>query len=1388
MPKRFLSFLSYSIPRGQNVDCGFKLLIFLVLLFSWNNSRSQNYKNETLKNITYYTTNDGLSQNEVTAIVKDDLGFLWIGTRGGLSRFDGSNFKVYQPIVGNNNSLSSASIETIFKDSRGQLWIGTKTDGLSKYNPIENRFEHFYPSGNNENGIHGTRVISITEGKDGAIWAGTWENGISIINTENGSSRHILPLRKINALITLQDGTIWAGTPQGLYVLSKDGKQLALYKPYNLEFEFNGITFNKQSNELLLSSWKTGLFTFNLGTKLFGSIPLVKKAERGSGINSYFIHADADNNIWLGSWGFGLKKYEPSSTSVTSFDLGNQNRAGSEIYKDIISIYKDDLGILWLGTNGGGLCKIDPRKSQFESSIETNLPKEPIWSILNDDKNDFWVGFKGIRKLYYSRNGIEYSTIPIRDEKQQDKDGFKTIYQDRTRNIWAATNGDLFRIVSEEHHYGAVPVNLTNNSDSSEIRKITALYQTTDGVFWVGTQQQGLFNFTLNIQQPFSQSLKQIEKKSNDRITSFLEDIKGNLWIGTYAGLLKYNKNRDTYQSFHKEIENLTSLSSNIVICIFEDSKERLWIGTPSGLNLKTEKSDGEVYFEVIEKKDGLPDNYINSILEDDSGNLWIGTNKGIAKFNTDEKVITTYDVTDGLQSNSFMENVAVKDERGKFYFGGTFGLSNFHPDSIKRNVLPKVVFTKLRIQEKDIEANQYFGSNQVLNKSIEYADKVNLSFTQNTFSLFYTAINYQATGQFSFRYKLKGVDNQWNTSVTKENITYSNLEPGEYTFRLKVIDEEGRSGTENQASLAITVLPPLWRTWQAYALYAFLFVILLYSYDQYAKRQNELKTNLEIARYDQIKEKELAEMKSRFFTNIAHELRTPLALISGPIEAMMQNDVNDYQQKQFLSTLHYNSQRLLKLVSQLLDFRKSESGKMKLQAAEGNLVNFTKEIFLSFRELADSKFITYDFKIEEDSLLLSFDRNKMEIVFCNLLSNAFKYTPKGGEINLLIVKNVEPNSDFPEGYVQISVEDNGLGMSEELLDKIFDRFYQVANTDTVSVVGSGIGLALAKNIVELHKGKILVESKPNMGSTFSVRLHLGQSHFSEDQLNKNYVKSDNPIHYRPEKLLKDRFVVPESNLGNDSFPTLLIVEDNPEIRIFIKTIFESEFKIEQAVNGEDGLIKAKKCIPDIIISDLTMPVMDGLTLCAKLRSLEETLQIPIILLTARTSNVFQEKGYGSGADVYVTKPFHPAVLKAQVEGLIQSRVKLKEYFSKRITLQPTEIEITSLDEKFLERAIKVIEENISNSNLNRELFASEMAMSPSTLYRKLKGLTGYDTTLFIRSIRLKRAAQIICKNNNSISEVAYQVGFNDLKYFSKCFKKQFGVIPSKFPKKENLM
>jgi signal transduction histidine kinase/ligand-binding sensor domain-containing protein/DNA-binding response OmpR family regulator len=1365
---------TYKIPKQLVLTLSIAAILFFSILKT--NGQQQDY----FSNIAYITSNEGLSQSEVTSILQDKKGFLWIGTRGGLNRYDGSNIKIYLNETNNANSLANNSIEILFEDSKGTIWIGTKSNGISRYIPELDRFEQII---SNFEELSEKNVISIEEGPNSNIWIGTVKNGLYIYNPKENTTQHLHETLTIADILRTKNDEMWLGTLQGAFIYNRQGAFLE-----HLDIgDFASLIEDEKSGLIYYVSFRDGFLSYD---------PILKKKiaynisnnpdTKARQYNLHDIYQDKDRNIWISAWNGGAFRFDIKTQKLINFTLhSNQAKGSAELYNDVLCVYQDKLGTLWFGTNGGGLCKIDNRTNQFgvESFNQNgkNLPIEPIWSILKDNDDRLWVGIKGNENLYYSKNDKLFNQIKLPtflDNKgRKVKSGIKVIYQDLNKRLWIGGNNFLSEVESTN---GKFTINRINIDQKVIQIKITAMYQTSDSIFWLGTQQKGLRK-SITSGNPKNQVFTSLLE--HDRISAFLEDSNGQFWVGTYRGILLYQPDTNDFIRYYKNANDLETLSSNIVICLFEDSNKNIWIGTPNGLNLMIRDENNSISFKSFRVKDGLPNSYIQSILEDDHKNLWISTNKGITKLNIETKSFYNYDVEDGLQSNEFMETAAYKGTNGKLYFGSIYGLNKFHPDSIKNNSPPAVILTGLKIAGQEILSRTKYNGRSILKNAIEYGNEILLFHNENNFSIEYAALDLSSSVN-SFKYQMEGLDKEWQTSTSQKSVTFSNLNSGKYIFKVKAVNDN-LNIVSSETRLKIEILAPFWATWQAFVLYTFIFLGLLYLYRYIITQQSILKNNLELEKLERIKEEDLTKMKAKFFTDIAHEFRTPLSLISGPVQTLLENELNKEQRKDQLSTIQYHTKRLLSLIGQLLDFRKSESGKMTLQVAKGNFAKFTHEIFLSFKDLAESKNIEFNLKLKNESIPLTYDRGKLEIVLCNLLSNAFKYTASTIDVALSI-KGLEINNsaflaEFEHGYCEISVKDNGKGMSEDVTERIFDRFFQNSNSKAINQIGTGIGLALVKNIVELHKGNVFVKSQLNEGSEFIVQIPLGESYFSKDQFISDFKKAEDPAHYQVERTLKD--FTKTTNIVDSNLPTLLIVEDNPEIQAYIRIIFQDNYTIIEAENGIIGIEKALEHLPQIIITDLMMPEMDGMTLCSELSAKEETLHIPIIMLTARTATVFKEKGYNSGADIFVTKPFNPSVLKAQVEGLLRSRKRLKDYFGKKITLLQAETDHTSADEEFLNHVMKLVEDNLTNENLNRDFLASRMAVSSSTLYRKIKGITDLDITVFVRSIRLKKAAQMILNKEDNISGIAYYVGFNDPKYFRKCFVKQFGVTPSKFGK-----
>ena len=919
--------------------------------------------------LQYLTVDEGLSQNDVTCILQDKTGFLWIGTRGGLNRYDGYGFYIFQNEIGNPNSLANNSIESIFEDSKGRIWIGTRSNGLSCYDPITEKFTHFQHNPNDSNSISGNRVIAIAEGKPGEIWLGTRENGLNIfLEKENRFIRRLNGPDniKVQSIHRTRDGEMWIGSSGGLRQFDLNGQMLAGPYIWNQEYfnDYIKVIEDHATGELWVGTWRKGLLRFDRKEKKFTHQYLPDPADPNS-ISFYHIYSllqDPKGDIWIGTWGGGLNIFDREKEVFSHMDLtppklGLLNRD----YQYVMDIFQDKSGIIWFATQGAGLVKLDESKNQFNliasgENYPGQLNNGHIASIIEDSEGGLLVGTKG-GGLNYARDGKNFTTIPLVEEAMADQipapnrlNWVTSLLEDHRGVIWASTEFGLHKLrknagnLQLETIYNGIS-SLPNRLAGSQVKTI---YETSDSVLWIGMVEHGLN--LLSAKDPDKEKflVRYISSEKpgdlkNNWITAILEDSQKRIWVGTEGGLHLYQKETEDFRHFGKVHGNLKTLSSNMINCLLEDRRGRLWIGTSNGLNLAHFQVNGEWTFSCFQEKHGLPNTYINAILEDTEGNLWISTDGGISKFNPEEKVFYNYDVTDGLQANDFSERAAFQSADSTFYFGGIYGVNYFKPEAIHNNPRkPSVIITDLKIYNKEVEVGGLVNKRIILNQSISFTKSIELTYRERVFSIDFVALDYHAPNKNLYVYKLEGLEEEWNDAGSKRNVTYTNLDPGSYTFHVKAANNS-QLWNEEGASLEIRVLPPPWATPQAYVFYVLVFAGLLLAYRQNVVRQNELENKLEMTRMEQAKDREMADMKSRFFTNITHELRTPLTLISGPINELIHQKeglpINHERSRGHLLMIHHHSKRLLGLVNRLLDFRKAETGHMQLEVAEGNLV-----------------------------------------------------------------------------------------------------------------------------------------------------------------------------------------------------------------------------------------------------------------------------------------------------------------------------------------------------------------------------------------------------------------------------------------------------------------
>ncbi|WP_264524307.1 two-component regulator propeller domain-containing protein [Flavobacterium sp. N502536] len=1351
-------------------------IAFLLLLFISGNMLSQNkYR---LKNIS---TTDGLSQSSVIVIHQDKLGQMWLGTRDGLNKYDGSKFTIFRNDVTNKHSISNNDILSIEEDNTGKIWVGTY-NGLNCYDPVNNRFTRYLHTKTNHT-ISSNAIWSIKEIGD-EMWFGT-SKGITLYNKKtklftslfhSDTDDTTVPSNNIITILKSKKGEIWIGTTKGLCKLISRKKGKYIFKNYPLN-----------------------------------SIDL---------LNVVALTEDVSGNLWVGTKNKGLLKLDQNSNAFVSF-LPDEKY--SEINTDIRSLAIDKQGSLWIGAYDGIYILGKDKSIQKINSTNNSNGIDKVKSIFIDRKGSVWIGcyYKGVN--IWDISNVNFSNYNQNSKKiPMSFDVVSSIVADKNHNVYFGTEGGGITVFNRNTE----AVGYINSQSGKNVKNDIKSMCLSADVLWIGTFSKGLSAYNINSKKiedhRIAPALNTLLKESG--VYSIKAEGNGILWIGTFGkGLIRYDTFSKTFEVIGNDTAQPEYLTNNIVRTMLVDEKKGIWVGTQNGLNyIPLQHSTSKKYsikhyffdssslsgddiltlFQDSQKKiwvgtkakglhyfDGKKFSKINlrvgntiitsihSILEDDDKNLWISTNQGIIKYNTVQKTVVIYDQKDGLASNEFNDNSALKLDSNKFYFGSPSGVTFFDAKKISLNrYAPQVLITNLKIKNETIHPNDTLG---ILEKSITYTKTITLDYDKANFSIDFAIPNYIRSKNNQYSYRLLGLENNWTTTKSSEAI-FAIQNPGTYVFEVRGANNDG-VWNKTPTTLTVIVKPAPWRSIWAFLLYGILIGLGIYGLIWIMKSKAALKQKLELEYLEtkRIEENNLAKLD--FFTNISHEFRTPLTLILGPLQQILSNYNGTNEMYKKLLVIEGSANHLLSLINRLMDFRKLENHQVTLESAEGNIVKFTKEIFLSFIEYAKDGGYHYTFEAADEEILLYFDRYKLERVFYNLISNAFRYTPKGGNIHLKITHDHE--------NLFIAVEDSGVGIAAEHIDKIFDLFYEVPIHNNVQKnynKGTGIGLSIVKNIVKLHKGNIEVENQPTGGVVFKITLPLGRSHLLDHEIIENFQISD-AIEQYSSQLEASETTEREDIAGlvmNNEKPTILLVEDHKILRSFMKNLLKEEYNIIEAENGKAAFEKAQQYVPNLIISDVIMPEMVGTELCSKIKENLKTSHIPVILLTSRTSLVYKFEGLESGADDYISKPFNLTEFKLRIKNLLNSTERLKNKFSNEDSFVPSEITVSSLDEELLKKAFKIVEENISNEQFDIPFFCTELGVSRTMLFLKIKAWTNYTPNEFIHEIRMKRAAQLLEQNKLNVSEVSYKVGFNNPKYFSKCFQKKYGETPTQFADK----
>lgn len=1309
-----------------------KFLFFLILLnIIPSFVRAQDYY------FKHYQVENGLSNNTVLSSLQDEDGFMWFGTKDGLNRFDGYRFKTYRGNGDPIHSLGSNYIQSLH-EYKGIIWVGTDK-GLYKYDKKSDRFSILNEAINDriaaiENDKHGNIwfisgnvlykystlkketttfnpgqyfiATSITKDVNGEIW-------ISSLNklyhySEESFSFETIPLNndvKTNYRITViyasDKNTILIGTQENgvlSYNISTKNVTPSLFA--TKESFFVRQFKKKGKNEIWIAS-ESGVFVYNMQTKKY--LNLKKDYNNPFSISdnaAYSITIDKEDGVWIGTYFGGINYYQKQYSQFKKyFPMNNHNSINGSAVREI---HKDETGHFWIGTEDAGLNKFNPKTQLFTSF----KPGEAKGS----------VSYNNIHALIIRKDKVWIGTF------------------EHGLDVLDIKSGKVIR------HYSA-------NNEAGGLRSnfIFSFYETKDKELLIITSL-GIYKYNslldnFDVFKVFPENL---------HYTSFMEDSDGNYWAGTYRdGLLFYNTKNKKRELFRYNYKDTKGISNNSINSIFQDHKMNLWIATENGLNLYDKKTKS---FKKYGTENRFPSNVFYSILEDDQNSLWITTSKGLVKFNPGQNSIKIYTTANGLLSDQFNYNSAFKDSNGDMYFGNLNGMISFNPKNFTKNKFaPKTFITGLEINNQEV---QVADPNSPIKKSISYLDEIELKNDQSSFNIEFAALNYTGAELTEYWYKLEGVNEDWVYLERNNKVYFTELSPGTYTFKVKSLNSFGVWSKE--IAIKIRVLPPFWASTYAYILYTLLICYILFVVIRYSNRLTQEKNNRKIKHLNDEKEKEIYQAKIEFFTNVAHEIKTPLTLIKSPLEKLMHFEYENSEVPQNLSIMKKNTSRLLKLVNELLDFRKTEIGGLKLTFVETNVSSMVKNMHLRFSQFIEEKNIDFKLELSEKDIYAFVDKEAMKKILSNLLNNAIKYSESSVIVSLI----------RDEKKLKLIVKNDGSLIPIHLKDKIFEPFFRVENMNSHS--GTGIGLSLAQSLAQLHKGSLqLVFSEPEMNVfELAVPLHQDEEFMLYDEPATDFESENDEIVEAELKVEKS---------------TILVVEDNKELLSFIAKELLPFFIVFKANNGEEALEVIHNENISLVISDIEMPLMDGITLCKKIKSNLETSHIPVVLLTAKNSLKSQIDGLEVGADSYIAKPFSMEYLKVQSLNLIENRRQIMKYYASSPLSHIKSIAHNKTDEAFLKKLDDEIIKNITDQNLSVESLSEIMNMSRSTLYRKIKDISNLSPNELINVVRLKKAAELLLSEDYKMYEIAEMVGYKSQTSFGRNFQKHFKMSPSDY-------
>lgn len=1374
-----------------------RLLIFLMQLITAGLLHAQN----TQFQFSHLDLNSGLSHSYVTAILKDDKGFMWFGTVSGLNRYDGYKFKIFKHAANDTTTINDDYILSITAGPQNKLWVETR-NGFNIYDPVTEKFNHDVNTYLRSIGITDYHVVSIKKDRSGNFWFLNLNKGIYKYNPKINKTIHLT--HAVNDTTSINSDAVSD--------LAQDSKG-------NLWLTYGSGTLERMDP-------KTN--RVNYRSRIFHETPV--------GLNSsYKIFIDKQDDIWafVPTYSAGVYYININKHIFKHIDKGNDQL---HLNTDVVSsVIQDDKQRIWIATDHGGINILNKQdfKIQYLLNREDNqkaIGQNSITLMYKDNTGIIWVGTykKGVG--YYHESIIKFPLYthhmadPFTDPRSLSFSDINCFAEDKTGNIWIGTNGGGLIYFDRRNGTFKTYLHSASNSNSLTNNVIVCLYIDHDQKLWIGTYFGGLDYLDGNIFKHYKHNDAQPGSISEDRICAITEDAAHNLLVGTLSagfnvlnrktqGFTHYVYNQrenaihsnyvsklliDRFQNLwvvtsygvdvlmkktnqfihyvHDE-KDPNSLINNNTNNIFEDEDGLIWISTREGISIFDYKTGK---FTNVTKVDGLPDNMVIDMQQYNRNNIWVSTPNGLSSIFIDRSAaklkfhFVNYNETEGLQGREFTENSSFKTREGELLFGGGNGFNLFKPSNILTNKKqPGLIFTDFQVFNKSLNVGEKVNGKVLLPKSITILKDLKLNYDDNVFAIEFAALNYFNPDKVKYQYKMQGFDKEWINADNKiRKATYTNLDPGDYTFKVRAGDND--SWNNSELTLNINISPPFWKTTWAYIIYIGLTVGSILYLRRRGIQKLRAQFSIEKEREEAQRMHELDLMKIKFFTNVSHEFRTPLSLIMAPVDKILKQ-INEPDVQRQLMLVNRNAKRLLNLVNQLLDFRKMEYQELKLHKMNGDIIGFIKDLSFAFNDVAEQKNICFVFDTEIETYFTSFDHDKIERIMFNLLSNAYKFTHAGGQVSVLI--NLIDKGEEIGSLLEIRVVDTGIGIAADKLEKIFDPFFQNDLPGSMLNQGSGIGLSITKEFVKLHEGEIFVESELNQGSCFTVLLPVVQLDISvfTDPL----LAVDHANDFLAENTLQKNDIHKENRDGKKA--TILLVEDNEDFRFYIKDNLKSTFNVIEAENGKKGWQRALAQHPNLIVSDISMPEMNGIDLCLKIKNDKRTSHIPVILLTALTGEDQQLKGLETGATDYLTKPFNFEILQSKIRNILSQQESMRKTYTKQVEVNPTEMHVDSPDELFIKKVLILIDNNISNPNFSVEELSNDVFVSRYTLYKKILAMTGKTPNELVRSMRLKRAAQLLETGHLTISQICHKVGFKSQKYFVKMFKAEYNTIPSKY-------